>query len=319
MLEQIDSFDFDEASLDASSLTRQTLSGTQAMMGAMFDALPIALLIHSKQGVLLANRAASVLLNTKEQDLIGQHFLDFTAPEDGEMMWSAFNRSFDESESFQREITLQRSDGSQLLASVICGRLPWPGIPVTQLLFRDITDQKRAEASLRQLTITDELTGAYNRRHAFYEASLYLSDAGAHVPLCIALIDIDHFKRINDTFGHAAGDLALKELTRLANKLLPTFREANSALFARFGGEEFIFLLPGMEAQRASALANRFRKAVEGASFQWGDAIIRFTVSIGVAQSSVMDASFDNMIARADKALYSAKRTGRNKLVTAST
>lgn len=318
MQEDFSSFDLDEAAFGAASLTQQTLSGSRQMLGAMFDALPVALLIHTEQGVLLANREAGSLLGNAERELVGQHFMDFVAPEDSDVMWDVFHRSFAEAGSLQRECALQRADGSRRLISVICGRLPWPGIPVTQILCRDITDQKRAEASLRQLTITDELTGAYNRRHAFYEASLYLDRSRSHVPLSIALIDIDHFKHINDTFGHAAGDLALKALTTLANSFLPLHREANSAMFARLGGEEFLMLLPGMDAGRAAIVSDAFRQAVECASVASGSALLRFTLSAGVATSSQADQNFDALLARADTALYAAKSGGRNKVVIAS-
>lgn len=128
---------------------------------------------------------------------------------------------------------------------------------------QDITDQKMAEVSLRQMTITDELTGAYNRGHALYEAGLHFESAGTSgMPLSIAMIDIDHFKRVNDTYGHDAGDCVLKALARLAHQFLATKTMLDSPLFARFGGEEFLFLLPG--ASDAGAFVDPRRVLING-------------------------------------------------------
>ena len=162
-------------------------------------------------------------------------------------------------EPLEQECLINRPDGTQRAIKLVTGRLPWDGNPVIQIIMQDVTDQKRAEHSLRQLTITDELTGAYNRRHLLYESALYMGEESAFIPLSVALVDIDHFKRINDTYGHASGDIALKELTLLANRFIPTIRGTDSAIFARIGGEEFVLLLPGLSVAEAVEVAERFR------------------------------------------------------------
>ena len=197
-------------------------------------------------------------------------------------------------------------------------RLPWAGNPVLQVILQDVTEQKRAEASLRQLTITDELTGAYNRRHAFYEADLYISqDARVAPPLSVVMLDIDHFKHINDEYGHAAGDAALVAMTRLVQGLLPSFRDTDSAMFARIGGEEFVVLLPGIGKQRAMEIAERLRHAVASLELDHEERRLRFTTSLGVATYSPADGAFDRLLNRADAALYAAKQGGRNCVVLA--
>lgn len=218
-----------------------------------------------------------------------------------------------------REGVLVRPDGTERLVRLISGRLPWEGNPVIQILLQDITDQKRAEQSLRQMTITDELTGAYNRRHAFYEAALYIeSELSRRIPLSVILLDIDHFKRINDTYGHGVGDLVLKELTRLVHGLLPMLREANSAIFARIGGEEFVVLLPGLALDASLLIAERLRTAIEALRVRSEAAAISFTVSMGVAAYRHSDKNLDGLLARCDTALYEAKTAGRNRVCAAS-
>ena len=180
---------------------------------------------------------------------------------------------------------------------------------------QDITDQKMAEVSLRQMTITDELTGAYNRGHALYEAGLHFESAGTSgMPLSIAMIDIDHFKRVNDTYGHDAGDCVLKALARLAHQFLATNTMLDSPLFARFGGEEFLFLLPGASDQSAFALAESFRQRVEGMTIDLPRIKMNITISAGTASFRASDTGFEMMLKRADTALYVAKAEGRNRV-----
>ena len=310
-----DLFAEDAESVIAADLTQRSLLDTQHQLGAMLDVMPIGLLIHTEQGVLFANKEACRLLTVTREEILGRHLLDYARVSDLQKITEQLRSSFmGEGKTFEQETVLERSDGSQRLVKLISGRLPWDGNPVIQVLFQDITDQKRAELSMRQLTITDELTGAYNRRHANYEAALYISaDAENRVPLSAVMIDIDHFKRVNDTYGHAIGDIALQHLTRLAHDFIATMQGTDSALFARMGGEEFVMLLPGIGASAAEAVAERFRRAVQRMSIALpGGGELKFTVSLGVACYRDEDVTFEAFLARVDSALYSAKASGRN-------
>jgi diguanylate cyclase (GGDEF)-like protein len=131
------------------------------------------------------------------------------------------------------------------------------------------------------------------------------------------MVDIDHFKAINDTHGHATGDIALKRLTLLANELLPTVEGTDSSIFARIGGEEFVMLLPGLGLEAATSLAERFRQAVQGMRIALPIAKLNFTVSAGVATYDKRDGDFERLLNRADEALYEAKGAGRNRVVVA--
>jgi diguanylate cyclase (GGDEF)-like protein/PAS domain S-box-containing protein len=320
-LDEFDLFDDGDAASTAAVLTQQSLIDTQHRLGVMLDIMPIGLLIHTEQGILFANQAACGLLGSERQALIGQHLLDFVRSAEIGQAAEQFQSSFQVGDKiFRGEAVVGADERRQRLVRLITGRLPWQGNPVIQVLLEDITDQRRAENSLRQMTITDELTGAYNRRHAFYEASLHIDANQARgVPFSVALIDIDRFKSINDKLGHGVGDLALKRLAALANAFCPLIPGTDSAMFARIGGEEFVVLMPGLDIRAASAVAEDFRSSVEQMSMPLPEGVLRFTVSIGVAELNHADQDFTGLLRRADEALYEAKGAGRNRVIAAPT
>lgn len=315
-MSDLDLFADDTEAAEAATLTQQTLVDTQQNLGKMLDLMPIGLLIHTEQGIVFANRQACSFLQTGSDMLRGQHLLDYASAADAEAISQALKLTFaDTDATCDTECAVTRPDGTSRLMKVITSSLPWPGNPVVQVLMQDITDQKKAEVSLRQMTITDELTGSYNRRHATYEASLYLEAASSGgMPLSVAMIDIDHFKRVNDTHGHDAGDAVLKALTRLAHEFLATNTKLDSPLFARFGGEEFLFLLPGAGSHTAFALADAFRQQVERLAVDLSTTTLKVTISAGTATCRSGDTSIDTMLKRADTALYEAKASGRNRV-----
>jgi len=177
---------------------------------------------------------------------------------------------------------------------------------------RDISDRKALQQQLELLASTDPLTGVINRRRFFHTAEAELYRARRYDrPLVLALVDIDHFKRINDTHGHAVGDDTLKTLAHaFANRL------RRSDLFARFGGEEFVMLLPETQLGDGLRLCERLRQMVETIKLQVPDKPdpFGFTVSIGVADLQHEGDSLNQLLARADAALYKAKRDGRNQV-----
>lgn len=316
-MEDFDLFE-DVGGLEAATQTQRVLLDTQSQLGSMLDVMPIGLLIHTEQGVLFSNRAACALLAIGKAEVLGRHLLDYVQAADVETVSAQLSASFRASgETFETETVIEPPEGSQRLVKLISGRLPWDGNPVVQILLQDITEQKRAESSLRRMTITDELTGAYNRRHAAYEAALYISADGGHVPLSVIMMDIDHFKKVNDTYGHGVGDLALQRLTQLVHDYLLTVRSSDSAIFARIGGEEFALLLPGLGTAAAEAVAEKIRRAIEKMRIPIGDATLQFTISLGVAEYEPTDGDFEHLLARADVALYSAKAGGRNAVCRA--
>lgn len=179
-----------------------------------------------------------------------------------------------------------------------------------EAVFQDIAQRKEMEQELIRLATTDALTGMANRRH-FIEL---MTQELAHFvrfgqPAAFLMMDIDFFKSINDTYGHATGDKVLKHFADLARQRL---RRVD--LLGRLGGEEFGILLPGTDAEGAMLFAERFRSYVADTPALLNDATIPLTVSIGVAVFQQGDAASDNIMARADLALYRAKNEGRNRV-----
>ncbi len=182
--------------------------------------------------------------------------------------------------------------------------------PAYCLIIRDITEKREASESHRKATSCDHLTGIANRRTFFEAAELEVSRA-KHTPRALSLIlfDADHFKAVNDTHGHPAGDAVLRHFAAL---LTAIFREVD--VVARVGGEEFAVLLPSTGLQGAMAVAERMRLAVASQPVDVGGALIAFTVSAGVTTTDDQSLGVDALMKRADVALYKAKAAGRNRI-----
>lgn len=173
----------------------------------------------------------------------------------------------------------------------------------------DITDRKQLEHGLRELAQTDSLTGLLNRRSFIERASAALAQAHTRgEPLAVLLFDIDHFKQINDTHGHAAGDAVLCHLARLTREQLH-----GDALFARIGGDEFAVLLTG--ASDARAVASRLPACVSTQPLTFEQRRLFCAISLGAAVVIAADHDIDSALRQADTALYEAKRLGRGRAV----
>lgn len=177
----------------------------------------------------------------------------------------------------------------------------------------DLLSEVDARASdLRHLAQTDSLTGLANRRHflALADMALKRADRSAE-PVTVLVGDVDHFKQVNDEHGHAVGDAALR---LVADLWAAHLREID--LTGRWGGEEFIALLPAATASQAAVAAERIREAVEASVVPAGGGVVGMGISVGIAQRRPAE-SFDALVLRADTALYEAKRAGRNRFVLA--
>lgn len=180
---------------------------------------------------------------------------------------------------------------------------------------RDITERRRMETELRSLAATDSLTQLANRRH--FLARLEETHAGlqrdADHPVAVLMFDLDHFKSINDSLGHAAGDAVL----RLFSSLLRDELRAGD-LAGRIGGEEFAVLLTRSNPDAAAAFAERIRRKVAETSILMGQRRVAITVSIGIALMLAEDSTAEQALGRADDALYRAKAEGRNRIALAA-
>ena len=297
----------------------------ERQLHAILDASPIAvaLLRRSDQQLLFANRRFQRQFQPADESAgegesgararatcFQSIFVDAAAA-------AEFWRRFALAESLEDyEVQLRDAGGPAPTASgwslVSARELSVDGEPVMLFWAYDITTRKSLEAELRLLAHTDPLTGVLNRR-AFSEraAQAMAAGAAAAAPLACLMVDIDHFKRVNDAHGHAGGDEAIRQIAGLAQASLK-----GDDLLGRLGGEEFGILLPDTGPDDATATAERLRQKVEALTLNLGGASVRLTVSIGVA-NRLPHEDAASLYRRADAALYRAKRTGRNAVVVA--
>ncbi|WP_085301419.1 sensor domain-containing diguanylate cyclase [Colwellia polaris] len=188
------------------------------------------------------------------------------------------------------------------------------------ILIEDVTDvchyQTQLNKALNELALSnriDGLTQAFNRKHweeclasEFSRATRYKQE------LALVMLDLDQFKLLNDTYGHQGGDKVLIETTEVINELLRM-----GDLFGRYGGEEFAVILPNTELTGAYDVAERIRKTIENNAIEYQGKNINVTVSIGIAVMNEYDTRYEDIISRADIALYKAKNSGRNQVCVA--
>lgn len=187
-----------------------------------------------------------------------------------------------------------------------------PGQPVIVVgMAEDITDKKQLELELQRLATTDVLTRSSNRRYFFECAHHEFDRAGAQdIPLAFLLLDIDDFKGVNDTYGHLEGDEVLRRIADVGRTVL-----RRGDLFGRIGGEEFAAVLPGCSPDMARQVAERLGQEIAQQRFSSDGQRYGVTVSQGLASLTPHDQTLDQLFARADAAMYEAKRQGKNRVV----
>lgn len=233
--------------------------------------------------------------------------LTLTSPDDGKDYLTAFTRV-----EHNRLLALGFRDKSMLLekwrAKAVPTILAWVVLVafVTPVTIFSVRGQER----IARMASTDPLTGLPNRRTFVHAAKNELERARRYGHTAAALlIDIDHFKRVNDTHGHDVGDLALQAVSRLLDNAC---RASDKP--CRYGGEEFAMLLPETDEHGAQTVAEKIRAMVEAATIDTGQTHLRVTCSIGMAVWRGQDDPLDDLLKRADTALYEAKETGRNQV-----
>ncbi|AIE86924.1 response regulator receiver modulated diguanylate cyclase [Fimbriimonas ginsengisoli Gsoil 348] len=298
----------------------------------LFDGLPVACFTFDSEGLVREwNREAEVAFGIRADVAAG-------AP-----VWNVLGGADEDAWSEERarllmlgsggdalDWSLRSSDGQEknFAANIICVRDD-AGRPIGVVCANvDITARKRAEAQiadfarqvnaqkveleamnhqLNHLVITDELTGLANRRH-FREMLISIIAGHKEVPISLLLLDLDHFKRVNDARGHLAGDQVLRQFAQVLR------RNANEGeLLVRYGGEEFAVLIVGADQESAELAGERYRRSVEKEDL----AGLGVTTSVGVATAFASETSIDDLVGRADAALYTAKESGRNRVCTA--
>jgi diguanylate cyclase (GGDEF)-like protein/PAS domain S-box-containing protein len=249
------------------------------------------------------NSAAEKILGQSNDDVAGSELGDFLD------MKVLPDLTEEEHDSHEMEIEI---DGKEKTFELRLSRLSnAQKEPLGWLIvFRDISDRKKLENELRCLATTDSLTGVYNRRHFIYRGMDEVKRClRYHKHMSVLMLDIDHFKRINDEFGHHTGDLVLQAFTRVCTGILRNFDT-----FGRLGGEEFAVIMPETDIQKAAIVAERLRRTIMEMQVAAEDQTVKLTVSIGIAPLDNRHQDMESIMKSADRALYRAKNSGRNRV-----
>lgn len=297
----------------------------------LFDLLPVgASILDSRNRIVEHNRALERILGLTSEEMEDGAYRDwrFLGPDGSPLGEEHFpsvrarrtNRSVD-----PVEIAVERTDGRRISTSVAAAPLPRPSGGVV-VVTSDITPQVRAVESERrakveleralleqtELAQVDPLTRVSNRRHFYQMAEHELALSGRHeYAISVIVLDLDHFKTVNDRYGHAAGDELLRDVAQAMRREL-----RSTDVLARHGGEEFAVLLPHTDSAAARVVAEHLCAAVSSCRVATQAGAAAQTASAGVATSR-RDESIDSLVRRADEAMYAAKSLGRSRVVVA--
>lgn len=289
----------------------KVVRATKAKIPQIIQSSPFPIIISALKDdrILIANEKACSLFNIDKNNIrqfkLEEYFVDPNSKKELLQKLSVTPTV----ENFQSSLRKPGTEEKFWLEISACV-MDYENEVVLYSAFKDITAQKKHEQDLFEKAVLDPLTGCYNRRQFQELATKEIRRAWRYdSKFCILMMDIDHFKQVNDTHGHAFGDEVLKALARVSKKTL-----RDSDIFARYGGEEFIVLLSQTDLIGGAVVCERLRKNIENCavSLPSGEDF-HFTVSVGVVGSEVSD-DLEELIKRADAALYYAKENGRNQV-----
>jgi diguanylate cyclase (GGDEF)-like protein/PAS domain S-box-containing protein len=288
------------------------LRESEERVSTILDSIRAGIVIIDPHGhkVVDANSVALEMLGRDRDQVLGQECHRFICPaERGQCPVTDLGQEVDNQE---RALLTARQEEVPILKTV--ARMRLNGREHLLESFLDITEMKELQESLHRLATTDPLTGLYNRRSFFDQLHQELSRAGRYRrPLTLLFLDVDHFKEINDRHGHPAGDQALKSLA-----LLLQAESRRNDIVGRIGGEEFATVLVECGLDQAREAAERLRRQVERLRVDSDQGPLSMTVSIGLAQAVSDQERLEQLLKRADRALYQAKRQGRNRVSAAA-
>ena len=304
----------------ASSLERRVAERTRELREsesrtlAILDNAPLPMTVtrEADNVFVYVNELAARMAGMPAAQLLGRNPGEFyRAPEDRERMLATYRR---DGVLRDHQLCVRGRDGSDVWLLVSMVPILYDGQPSALSTLMNITRRKTMEDALRQAATTDSLTGMASRSHFMERAEAELGRARRHQrPLSMVMLDVDHFKQINDQHGHATGDEVLRSLTRTCRAMV-----RQQDIVGRLGGEEFGILMPETDRDSAVALAERLRIALAGlkiASAQGGE--VSVTASFGISAWLPQD-TLDGLLARADAGLYLSKHAGRNRVSCAA-
>ncbi len=298
--------------VEARTAAEEALSASEERYRSLVELSPLAIVVHRGGEVIYANQAAAQIAGAEDpSSVVGLRIPEFLDPDSAALIESRLaTLELDGRPLPAAQIRLHALDGRWRDVEIVSIQAVFSDGPAVQTVVRDVTDQKRLEDDLTRLATTDVLTGAHNRHSFFVRGEAELARARRHRrSLSAMMFDIDLFKQVNDRWGHAVGDEVLAVIGRACRAALRT-----EDLFGRIGGEEFAVLLPEVAIAAAAAAAERLRERLAGLRVRGNGDKVSVTVSIGVTEFSSGDRGLDDLLKRADDALYTAKRSGRNRV-----
>jgi len=270
----------------------------------LIEKAPIGILVQCDGRIIFVNKTLKKMLGiTDIQDL---WLKDIILPESRRALLQIY-RAISKSHKDKRELKIKTVSGKILWVEVITEEIKLDGKRCSISGLIDITDKKNLERQLRKLATIDRLTGIYNRYafEKFLEEEISRAERYG-TNFALIMFDIDNFKKINDTYGHQTGDMILKKISQIVKENI-----RKSDIFGRWGGEEFMIILPVKNIDEASKVAEKIRKKIEEYKFP---KVNRVTISAGVTMYKNGD-TLKSIIRRVDTALYMAKKSGKNKVV----
>lgn len=301
-------------------MQQTALQKSEARYRQLVEFSPNALFVLLDGKVALVNSAALSLMRAAHpEQLLGKTILDIVHPDYRSIAADQIVNVLARGEQVPLlEEKFIRLDGSLIDVEVTTAPLEYQGLPALQSIVRDITERKQLESNLERLATTDSLTGALNRRQLVEVADRELERAHRYDhPTSIIMLDIDHFKNINDRYGHAIGDLAIQQIAQILHENLRVIDH-----LGRYGGDEFTIILPETNLAESGIIAERIRASVETQKIRGSEGqVVQLSISLGLVcvENAVNEPgkNFDTVIQLADKALYKAKAAGRNRVCTA--
>jgi diguanylate cyclase (GGDEF)-like protein/PAS domain S-box-containing protein len=302
---------------DVEPAAKLSMEDSEIRYRRLFEAAQDGILIlDAKTGMIEdVNPYLIKMLGYSREEFIKSKLWDVGAFKDIKASMEAFQVLQKEEYIRYKDLPLKAKDGGLIQVEFVSNVYLVDEEKVIQCNIRDITDRKQAqdaliksEALLRELSIRDQLTGLFNRRYMeeTLEREIHRAER-KHLSLGIIMLDVDDFKQFNDTHGHAAGDAVLKELGKM---LIRYVRKED--IPSRYGGDEFIIILPEVDTEEAYNLSDRIRRYVASRLIKTEAGQIKITISLGIASLSSETPNLKKLINCADSAMYEAKSKGRN-------
>jgi len=294
--------------------TKRELEERKQYLEALVESVPDAIVtLDTRNRIVEWNSAAEKMFKYTQKEAIGQDIDGLvTVPSIHEEASRLTQTAISEEGLPHTEGIRYRKDGSPVDVLIAGSNVMVEGeLHGAVGIYTDTTELKRAQAALRKLAIRDPLVGCFNRRHFFSLAEKELARAARYKrQFSVIMLDIDHFKRVNDNYGHSVGD---QFLVAIAGRIEGLLRSTD--IFARYGGEEFVILLPEANASQARQAAEMIRENT-AEPIRINELEIPSSISFGVSCRNIEDdITMDALLDRADQALYAAKRGGRNRVM----